>query len=624
MASGCGDVLTLEDLKTAKKHQLFEAEVITGKQGGVAGGVDIDYATNQVTGQVQKTMPAVIRDMEFTPASFTFTTGGTLGINDADKGVLWPIADGGDGVYYRWAGSFPKTIPAASTPGATGGVSPSAWVPTNDLTLRTDLSLATGAAMVGYKDYTVADHLDKHTSRVTINVSNYGNTGTVSSGSNAGWDAAFAYAIAICPVYSNQIGQTLYDLSGFEFVSDTPVYPKTPITFRSTYGLSIGFNIILPDDFSGTFAINSSGDFPVAGNKRPHQTRVNSNIDCRYKASGIYVNDFIHFEVTGRISKFRVYGVQTGTSGNELIVHSGATIAQRDWASTGDASFPADITYGIGIDINAADAIVDGAVVQYYYSIGIAIRAPGCFVQGGTHIYAAGKPALYQASTGAALNINGVNFDSSRCQLDAGYASVINCQISLYEDSPSAIGVLCGTNATNIVIANNRFIGNTSGTTPVYFNRGILADTTIVVRDNTYVTTATVTSDEFIRSTSVTVRGSTTAGVATMDTPNCYLRVRYDGKLVSFEMRVRWTNLVGAAGDLEITGLPLASNIANPHATALLQNISALTGCTAFSQITTGNLKLLTPTGGAVAASVTAGDIIISGKYSPKFTQPVL
>lgn len=60
MSSGCGDVLSLEDLKTAKKHQIFEAEVITGKAGGVAGGPDIDEATNPVTGQVQETLPAVM------------------------------------------------------------------------------------------------------------------------------------------------------------------------------------------------------------------------------------------------------------------------------------------------------------------------------------------------------------------------------------------------------------------------------------------------------------------------------------------------------------------------------------------------------------------------------------
>lgn len=138
MSSGCGDVITLNDLQIAKKHQLFEAEVITGKAGGVAGGADIDYATNQVTLQTQKTLPAVLRDAGFSPASFNFTTGGTLGVNDADKAVLWPVEDGGDGNYYAWRGSLPKVIPAASTPLTTGGISDSAWVAFGDITFRAE------------------------------------------------------------------------------------------------------------------------------------------------------------------------------------------------------------------------------------------------------------------------------------------------------------------------------------------------------------------------------------------------------------------------------------------------------------------------------------------------------
>lgn len=138
MSSGCGDVLSLNDLQIAKKHQIFEAEVITGKQGGVAGGADIDYATNQVTGQTQKTLPAVLRDAGFSPASFNFTTGGTLGVNDADKAVLWPKEDGGDGNYYAWRGSLPKVIPAASTPLTAGGISDSAWVAFGDITFRAE------------------------------------------------------------------------------------------------------------------------------------------------------------------------------------------------------------------------------------------------------------------------------------------------------------------------------------------------------------------------------------------------------------------------------------------------------------------------------------------------------
>lgn len=148
MSSGCGDVLSLEDLKTAKKHQLFEAEVITGKQGGIASGADIDYATNQVTGQTQKTLPAVLRDAGFRPASFTFDTGGTLTVGEADLAVLWP-SPGGDGQYYAWHGALPKTIPAGSTPLNTGGISDLAWKPVGDITLRKDLAQPSGATMIG-------------------------------------------------------------------------------------------------------------------------------------------------------------------------------------------------------------------------------------------------------------------------------------------------------------------------------------------------------------------------------------------------------------------------------------------------------------------------------------------
>lgn len=143
MSSGCGDVLSLADLQTAKKHQLFEAEVITGLQGGVTGGAPIDYATNQVTGQIQKTLPAILRDAGFRPASFTFVTGGTLNVGDSDMAVLWPISGGGDGQYYIWKGVYPKVIPAGSTPATTGGISASGWLQLGDITLRSELASST-------------------------------------------------------------------------------------------------------------------------------------------------------------------------------------------------------------------------------------------------------------------------------------------------------------------------------------------------------------------------------------------------------------------------------------------------------------------------------------------------
>lgn len=157
MSSGCGDVLSLADLQTAKKHQIFEAEVITGKSGGVAGGADIDYATNQVTGQTQKTLPALLRDAGFRSASFDFTSGGTLGVGDRDLAVMWP-SPGGNGLYYSWHGPLPKVIPAGSSPASTGGESDTAWKLVGDLGVRGDLAQPEGAGLVGIMPYgTVQD-----------------------------------------------------------------------------------------------------------------------------------------------------------------------------------------------------------------------------------------------------------------------------------------------------------------------------------------------------------------------------------------------------------------------------------------------------------------------------------
>lgn len=43
------------------------------------------------------------------------------------------------GVFYSWRGSYPKVVPPGSTPESTGGISSTAWVDVNDLTLRSTL-----------------------------------------------------------------------------------------------------------------------------------------------------------------------------------------------------------------------------------------------------------------------------------------------------------------------------------------------------------------------------------------------------------------------------------------------------------------------------------------------------
>lgn len=154
MSSGCGDVLSLEDLKTAKKHQTFEAEVITGKEGGISTGAEIDIATNTVTGQTQKTMPAILRDIGFSPASFDFTTGGILTIADRDAVVFNPA----DNNWYSWAGALPHVVAAGTDP--TADVN---WKPRTDQLLRQDLASSSipGTSLVTHSDgLTVEDHIN--------------------------------------------------------------------------------------------------------------------------------------------------------------------------------------------------------------------------------------------------------------------------------------------------------------------------------------------------------------------------------------------------------------------------------------------------------------------------------
>ena len=167
MSSGCGDVLSLADLQTAKKHQIFEAEVITGKAGGVATGADIDYATNQVTGQTQKTLPAVLRDAGFSPVSWDFSTGGTLTIADRDKVVYDPVSK----TWYSYAGTLPVVVPAGFNP-----VGNANWKPQTDPDLRNELASLSGASLVGFNSgysdsvsLTVMDKLKQE-----INVDDFG------------------------------------------------------------------------------------------------------------------------------------------------------------------------------------------------------------------------------------------------------------------------------------------------------------------------------------------------------------------------------------------------------------------------------------------------------------------
>lgn len=234
MSSGCGDVLSLADLQTAKKHQIFEAEVITGKSGGIAGGADIDYATNAVTGQTQKTLPAVLRDAGFSPVSWDFSTGGTLTANDRDKVVYDPVSK----TWYSYAGTLPVVVPASFNP-----VGNANWKPRTDPDLRNDLASSSD----GKGDYLISVNQPgvsgtprtQHAKNADIiSVKDFGAVGDGVVDDTAALTALAAW-VNSRPKYSNPVtvnfpnGTYLYS-GGLDFIRPVAIYGHQGATLKYT------------------------------------------------------------------------------------------------------------------------------------------------------------------------------------------------------------------------------------------------------------------------------------------------------------------------------------------------------------------------------------------------------
>lgn len=535
------------------------------------------------------------------------------------------------GEYYRWDGEFPvggKVVPPGSTPESTGGIGKGTWVSVGDASLRGALSSPSGAGMIGYGSSTVQTQLDRHTTKTIINVSAFGNTGTEQNGSDAAINSAFSYALSIAPDYTNQLGQGPWkDLSGFIFVSDDPVYPKTSIKLRGFIGANFAFNVILPDDFDKELGAGYAFDFSKQGvsssNARPMFFSVTGGVNCRYVASGLYVNDFLHLLINCAIKYYLAVGVETGTSGNELFLTDGCVIMQRDYATNGDASFPPSVVSGYGVVCRSGDCKIMGAIISYYKSIGISAIGNGMYLGGGSHIYAGGKCAFYQGdSDGIYHVIDGANFDSSRVTLLRGYTILRNCNIGLYPDTDSSLGVIIGASAQFVKITGNQFAGGsgatTANTTPIYWNGGTFSHKTIATFMNQFIGTIS-NSDVIDRVGSLLVRGDSTAGTVTMNGNNV-CKCRYDGEFVTFEMKVQWSGFTGGTGSIGIYGLPFLAETITPLATAQFTNNSNFAGVTAVKGTSNTGLGLITETGVNVLASasgVDSGYLCISGQYRP-------
>lgn len=481
------------------------------------------------------------------------------------------------------------------------------WVKTNAASQIFDESGEAQQTINDFNSGRITELLEKakNTNKQRINISNFGSTGTTTVGSNDAWNSALAYAKSIAPKITNNIGQSWFDLSGFSFVADAPIYPSNPIALRSIYGLSINFNIILPDNFISTSAfaidtsIRTSADNSL--NRRPLNISMHGNINCRYKGNGIYLNDFLHFTLYGNIYNFFSKGVETGANGNEFIQMPQSTIGQWQYTAGNEANLPSYIITGTAIDINCGDCIILG-ITSYYYTRGIRVNGRSAFIGAGAHIYGDRKQALLQTTGGGNLLLDGAWFDAARVHLVAE-AQMRNCRVHL-SSADSLIGVnIYG--GVEVSVEGNVFLGTSSGTTAVYRDDAALAEKTCVVHNNRYWDGI---SNSDIRNLAPTVRGNTIVGTTTYTQQTGVYT--HSGNKVDFTMRVAWS-ASDASGNLVIPGLPLAASqnavFSVMDASGSMQPIVAyiLAG---FPQI------LLRGAEGPI--QVTAkGDLYISGSY---------
>lgn len=70
----------------------------------------------------------------------SFEKGTHRQVTSAADAVLWEGATDGQGPYFRWDGTYPKTVLAGSTPLTTGGIAAGAWVSVGDASTRSDLA----------------------------------------------------------------------------------------------------------------------------------------------------------------------------------------------------------------------------------------------------------------------------------------------------------------------------------------------------------------------------------------------------------------------------------------------------------------------------------------------------
>ena len=195
-----------------------------------------------------------------------------------------------DGEYYKWTGSFasgPKVVPENSTPASTGGIGPGLWIGVGDASLRAALAQPGGAAMIGYKDVTVADAL-----KYVVTPEMHGAVGDGVTNDVAAFEAAEADA------FTNNGMLEAHGTYGFSRGFQTRVpfdFSKAKFVIRDDWDGSTARYLINyrdPDIYTATMSLTIAADattIPALSSLKNHCVYIESTTENAYNRSGTLV-----------------------------------------------------------------------------------------------------------------------------------------------------------------------------------------------------------------------------------------------------------------------------------------------------------------------------------------------
>lgn len=156
------------------------------------------------------------------------------------------VQDESTGIWYRWddLSTIPKSVPAGSTPGSTGGVGEGKWlaVDVSDV-LRKDLASPEGATLVYNGSETVADQLNRLL-KSELGVFHVDNYGAIGNGIITGIGTAGNVISGTSDTAAIQAAINAAEAAGGGVIKFTPYK-----SYRLTYSLLFGSNLIF--DFQG-------------------------------------------------------------------------------------------------------------------------------------------------------------------------------------------------------------------------------------------------------------------------------------------------------------------------------------------------------------------------------------